>query len=174
MAEIKKFVFKVTVLGAEAVGKTSLINRFAESKFTSEYHPTLGTNIIIKEVDLEEPRSHVKLMLWDIAGQKRWREVRHLYYKGAQGTLLVYDVTRPTTYDAITEWDEDLIKHMGKLPKILIANKVDLTDNIRIKQDQGEELAKKIGAFSFISSSAKTGENVNAAFESLAKTIIES
>ncbi|MHA1143195.1 MAG: Rab family GTPase [Candidatus Helarchaeota archaeon] len=169
-----KYVFKIVVLGSEAVGKTSLINRYAEKKFTSEYHPTLGTNIIIKEVNLPDIQSQVKLMLWDIAGQRKWTEVRHLYYKGAQGALLAFDVTRPTTYNAISEWNKDLADFVGEVPKILIANKMDLVEDIKINETEGENMAKQINAFGFLMTSAKTGERVNDAFESLAKEIIRS
>ncbi|MHC1590974.1 MAG: Rab family GTPase [Candidatus Helarchaeales archaeon] len=167
-----RYVFKIVVLGSEAVGKTSLINRYAERKFTSEYHPTLGTNIIIKEVTIQDIQADVKLMLWDIAGQKKWTEVRHLYYKGAQGAMLAYDVTRPPTYQAIQDWDHDLEVFVGEIPKILIANKIDLQESMKVTKEEGEEMAKKINAFKFIMTSAKTGQQVNEAFETLAKKLV--
>ena len=110
MAKERKFVFKIVVIGDGAVGKTSLIARFAEKTFQAEYKPTLGTNIVIKE--LKVGNNSIKLLLWDIAGQAKWRDVRHLYYKGAQGCILVFDVTRPGTFESIPSWFTDLIKFM--------------------------------------------------------------
>ena len=108
MAKERKFVFKIVVIGDGAVGKTSLIARFAEKTFQAEYKPTLGTNIVIKE--LKVGNNSIKLLLWDIAGQAKWRDVRHLYYKGAQGCILVFDVTRPGTFESIPSWFTDLVE----------------------------------------------------------------
>ena len=166
--EIKKFVFKVIVLGTEAVGKTSLIERFSQKSFNTEYKPTLGTNIIIKE--LEHENNIFKFMLWDIAGQKKWNEVRHLYYKGAQGAVLVFDVTRPLTYKDITTWNDDLANYSGDIPKVLVANKVDLVKNVT--EEEAKEMAEKIGAADLIFTSAKTGEAVNNAFVKIGYEII--
>ena len=166
--ELRKFVFKVIVLGTEAVGKTSLIDRFSQKSFNTEYKPTLGTNIIIKEL-AHEPY-HFKFMLWDIAGQKKWNEVRHLYYKGAQGALLVFDVTRRPTYQDITTWNEDLANFSGDIPKVLVANKIDLQKNV--KDEESEDMAKKIDAKDLIYTSAKTGEAVDKAFVKIGLEII--
>jgi len=167
--EIRKFVFKVIVLGTEAVGKTSLIERFSQKSFKSEYKPTLGTNIIIKE--LEHENNVFKFMLWDIAGQKKWNEVRHLYYKGAQGAMLVFDVTRPRTYQDITTWNEDLASFSGDIPKVLVANKIDLDKNV--SEEEAKEMAEKIEAVDIIFTSAKTGEAVDKAFVKIGYAIIE-
>ena len=167
--KLRKFVFKVVVLGTEAVGKTSLIERFSQKTFNTEYKPTLGTNIIIKELTYND--FHFKFMLWDIAGQRKWSEVRHLYYKGAQGALLVFDVTRPPTYVDIEKWDIDLKNFSGTIPKILVANKIDL--NMKVTDKEIEELSKKINANSFIKTSAKTGKAVDDAFVKLALEIMK-
>ena len=167
--ELRKFVFKVVVLGTEAVGKTSLIERFSQKTFNTQYKPTLGTNIIIKE--LEHENKSFKFMLWDIAGQKKWNEVRHLYYKGAQGALLVFDVTRPPTLQDIPTWARDLQKHSGIIPKVLVANKIDLEMNV--KQKEIDEMKNTIEADDQIKTSAKTGKAVDEAFIKLALEIIK-
>ncbi len=170
MAKERKFVFKIVVIGDGAVGKTSLIARFAEKTFQAEYKPTLGTNIVIKELKLDN--NSVKLLLWDIAGQAKWRDVRHLYYKGAQGCILVFDCTRATTFESIPAWFKDLIKFSGDIPRILLANKIDLTDIRKISKDQAQESADELNA-AYFETSAKDGTQVNDAFEKISSKILQ-
>ena len=170
MSPERRYVFKLVIIGDGAVGKTSLIARFAEKTFQAEYKPTLGTNIVIKELELGD--DHIKLLLWDIAGQAKWRDVRHLYYKGAQGCILVFDVTRPGTFESIPSWHTDLIKFSGDIPRVLIANKIDLTDLRKINRPQAEEMAEEQGA-SYFETSAKDGTQVNDAFKSISKSILK-
>ncbi|MFX1451729.1 MAG: Rab family GTPase [Promethearchaeota archaeon] len=163
----RKFVFKVIVVGNPAVGKTSLIKRYSEHKFETEYKPTLGANILIKEVEIGNIL--IKLLLYDIAGQMKWSEVRQLYYKGAQGALMVYDVTRPPTFSSISNWNEELLKNAGHIPKILIANKIDLGG--KVEKQQGEELASELNC-PFFETSALNGTRVVDAFNNLATTLL--
>ncbi len=165
----RKFVFKVIVIGDPAVGKTSLIKRFSEHKFETEYKPTLGANILIKEVEIGNIQ--IKLLLYDIAGQMKWSEVRQLYYKGAQGALMVYDVTRPTTFNSISRWHEELLKNASSVPKILLANKVDLKDKRKIDSNQGADLASEMNC-PFFETSALNGIKVVEAFTDLAATLL--
>ncbi|NHI91699.1 MAG: GTP-binding protein [Candidatus Lokiarchaeota archaeon] len=167
--EIRKFVFKIVVLGTEAVGKTSLIEKFSQKTFNKEYKPTLGTNIIIKELTHEN--FHFKFMLWDIAGQQKWAGMRHLYYKGAQGALLVFDVTRPPSLNDIPTWNTDLQNHAGIIPKILVANKIDLEMNVKV--DAINNMASSIEADDLIQTSAKTGKAVDDAFIKIALEILK-
>ncbi|MHA1230615.1 MAG: Rab family GTPase [Candidatus Helarchaeota archaeon] len=165
-----RYVFKVVVIGDGAVGKTSLINRFAEQKFIKEYKPTLGTNIVIKEI--EEDGNNIRLLLWDIAGQQKWRDVRHLYYQGASSAILVFDVTRPETFNNIPNWFEDLIKHSGDIPRVLIANKIDLVDIRKKSTEEIQEMAERVNA-KFFETSAADGTNVLDAFLYLARLMIK-
>ncbi len=166
----KRYVFKIVVIGDGAVGKTSLIARFAEKTFKAEYKPTLGTNIIIKE--LKVGNNYIKLLLWDIAGQSKWRDVRHLYYRGAQGCIVVYDVTRPPSFESVPAWFKDLIKFSGEIPRILLANKVDLTDIRKIQKEDGLKLAEEMKA-EYYETSAKDGTQVNEAFEKISELILQ-
>ena len=166
----KRYVFKIVVIGDGAVGKTSLIARFAEKTFKSEYKPTLGTNIIIKELKLGN--NNIKLLLWDIAGQSKWQDVRHLYYRGAQGSIVVYDVTRPPSFESVPVWNKDLLKFSGEIPRILLANKVDLTDIRKIQKEDGLKLAAEMKA-EYYETSAKDGTQVNEAFEKISELILQ-
>ena len=83
--EIKEFVFKIVVLGEAAVGKTSLINQYVEYTFKEDYKPTLGANIIRKDVFIEEINSKVRLIMWDLAGQEKYNVIRSMYFQGCVG-----------------------------------------------------------------------------------------
>ncbi|MHA1268889.1 MAG: Rab family GTPase [Candidatus Helarchaeota archaeon] len=161
-----RYVFKVVVIGDGAVGKTSLINRFAEQKFIKEYKPTLGTNIVIKEIN--DNSDSIRLLMWDIAGQEKWKDVRHLYYQGASSAILVFDVTRPETFNNIPNWFDDLIKYSGNIPRVLIANKIDLIDIRKKSTEEIREMAEKVNA-KFFETSAADGTNVLEAFIYLAR-----
>ena len=139
--ELREFVYKIVILGDAAVGKTSLINQFVEGTFQEDYKPTLGANIIRKDVNIDNVR--VRLIMWDLAGQEKYRVVRSMYFQGCEGALLVYDVTRYNTMDSIsTKWLRDFKKHVKKKGAyILIGNKTDLKDQRAIPTERGKELS---------------------------------
>lgn len=170
--ELREFVFKIVILGDGAVGKTSLINRFVESSFNEDYKPTLGANIVRKDVNLDNTK--VRLIMWDLAGQEKYRVVRSMYFQGCEGALLVYDVTRYHTLDNINnKWLKDYKKHVKKKGAyILIGNKTDLKDQVAVPTERGQELATKIKASHFIETSAKLGENIEEAFFLLVNQIL--
>jgi len=165
-------VFKVVILGNAAVGKTSLINQFIEGSFQEDYKPTLGANIIRKDVNLENFK--VRLIMWDLAGQEKYRVVRSMYFQGCAGALLVYDVTRYNTLESIDSiWLRDFKKYVKKEGVfILIGNKSDLKDQRVVTKERGKELARKINASNFIETSAKLGENIEEAFGLLVEQIL--
>ncbi|MHA1391829.1 MAG: GTP-binding protein [Promethearchaeota archaeon] len=79
--EAKEYVFKITILGQSAVGKTSLINQFVEGSFQEDYKPTLGANIIRKDVNIDEVNAKVRLIMWDLAGQEKYNVIRSMYFQ---------------------------------------------------------------------------------------------
>ena len=168
---MREFVFKIVILGNAAVGKTSLINQFIDGSFEEDYKPTLGANIIRKDVNLENTK--VRLIMWDLAGQEKYRVVRSLYFQGCVGALLCFDLTRFLTFDSIsTKWLKDFQKYVKKQGSyVLIGNKNDLKDQRTIPKEKGEELAKRINA-SYIETSAKEGENIEEAFTLLVEQIL--
>jgi len=172
--EIKEYVFKITILGQSAVGKTSLINQFVESSFQEDYKPTLGANIIRKDVNIKEVNAKVRLIMWDLAGQEKYNVIRSMYFQGCVGSLLVYDVTRHDSFAAIeSKWLKDFKNYVKKEGAyILIGNKIDLEDQRSVRTEDGQKLAKEIGASSFIETSAKLGKNVEKAFKNLVYQIL--
>ena len=172
--EIREFVFKITVLGEAAVGKTSLLNRFCEDTFNDDYKPTLGANIIRKDVNLEEANTKIRLIMWDLAGQEKYNVIRSMYFQGCEGALLVYDVTRYNTFDNIkSRWLRDFKKYIRKEGVyVLIGNKIDLSNERVVPTEKGKDLAERINASHFIETSAKLGENIEEAFLLLVKQIL--
>jgi small GTP-binding protein len=165
----KEPVFKVVFIGDEGVGKTSLITRYATSAFRTDYLPTIGANIVAKEVSVEG--RIVTIIIWDIAGQEKFSVVRDKYYTGASLATVVYDVAASSTLKSVKAWLNDLNSYAPKrIPLILVGNKIDLPDRV-VSKDEGEKLAKEIHAV-FIETSAKTGENVRKLFEKLLGLLI--
>ncbi len=168
-----EYRFKIVMLGDGAVGKTAMTTRFAQNFFDSDYKRTIGSDFAIKRLDIPDIDAKVTLQVWDLAGQPRFESVRQGFYRGSRGGLLLYDVTRRRTFLNIEHWKEEAFKNLAKeIPLILVANKVDLEDSRVIEPKEGKEYAKKNG-FLYTESSALTGENVEQAYETLCKTMIE-
>lgn len=159
---MEKSIYKIVVLGDPRVGKTSLIIRYVDDKFEVNYKATLGFDISIKKVT--NTTGEYSLAIWDIAGQEQFTSLRTTYLDGAQGAILVYDVTDPNTFKNLNMWYEALFEITGGVPFILVGNKIDLTEERKITIDKGQEIAKKLGAYKFYETSAKTGNLVQEVF----------
>jgi len=92
-----KYSFKVLLLGAPAVGKTSILYRFVKNQFSHDYITTIGINYLTKEIHMEK-KDFAKLVIWDIAGQKKFEFLHKQYYEGTQGALVIFDLTQIKTY----------------------------------------------------------------------------
>jgi small GTP-binding protein len=175
MADMKYFRRKICLLGDAAVGKTSLIRRYVEDQFNDKYVVTLGTKVTMRELVVQgsEKKSNVKLtlMIWDILGQREYKRLQTSFYKGANGALIVADSTRRETLDSINGWILSLFNSVGKVPVLILLNKSDLTDQSAISPAEVEDIAKKYDT-SFLTTSAKTGENVESAFLKLSEMLV--
>ncbi|MFX0043712.1 MAG: Rab family GTPase [Candidatus Hodarchaeota archaeon] len=173
--ELREFVFKIVMLGSAAVGKTSLINMYCEGAFQEDYKPTLGANIVRKDVSLDNLNAKVRLIMWDLAGQEKYNVIRSMYFQGCVGALLVYDVTRYNTFDSInSKWLKDFKRYVKKEGAyILIGNKTDLKEQRAVTTEKGKKLAEEINASEFVETSAKLGENIEEAFSLLVHQILK-
>ncbi len=161
----KKYALKIIVVGDPAVGKTSLIRRHATDTFEENYAPTIGTDFVLKVVNLKE--MEITCTIWDIGGHESFMNIRNVYYEGADGAIIIYDVTREDTFKNVRKWYADYTKIVGIIPTAIIGNKIDLER--KVKTEVAKKLALELHAI-FYETSAKTGENVNKAFGHLANS----
>ncbi len=174
MSEYEK-VYKLVMLGDEAVGKTSLIIQHTEHRFSESYKMTIGTDISAKLIQVEEQKgtkTNVYLIIWDIGGQEKYRILRESYLRGASGALLVFDITNKNTYHSIYNWVDETKKFCGKdIPMLLLGNKVDLESERDVSIEDGDKMAKELNV-EYVETSAKSGEKVDKAFNSMVKLIL--
>jgi len=173
---VSLYVFKVIIIGPGAVGKTSLLHRFVENNFSFRYKLTIGADFLSKVIEgYPKPDTTCKLQIWDIGGQDRYKFLRSSFFDGANGALVVFDISRWHTYKELDDWISDLRDFAGKdIPFILIGNKADLIEDINEEFDKisAEDLAKRENSL-FFSTSAKTGENVEEAFLNLTQRMLK-
>ena len=154
---------KICMLGAFAVGKTSLVARFVKSMFSEKYHSTVGVKIDKKMVEVDGEQ--VVLILWDLHGEDDFQKVRMSYLRGASGYLLVADGTRRSTLDTALSLQKRTEEAVGGVPFILLLNKSDLEDEWDIEEGAVKELTE--AGWHVIRTSAKTGFRVEDAFLTL-------
>ena len=159
---------KVCIIGDFGVGKTSTVARFVHNVFSEKYLTTVGVKIDTKEIMLADERP-VKLVIWDIAGTDRFAAVEFSYLRGVQGYLLVVDGTRAYTLESALKLKSEVEERIGVVPFVCIVNKADLEDQWEITNEQLEELRKD--GFRLFKTSAKSGDNVETALETLAESV---
>ena len=167
-------MFKLVALGDGAVGKTSCIKRYTEGSFSERYIMTIGTTFALKTVEVDmvdSGRATARVVLWDLAGQPTYNELRRRYMAGASMAIIVYDVTRPQTFLDIGEWFTKFITVCPNAVVAVIANKIDRSDRL-VPPEAGEMITKWLGVLHY-ETSAKTGENVDDFFEDLVTQAIQ-
>ncbi len=168
------YKFKFIIIGDSSVGKTSIIRRFVENKFTLDYRATLGLNVLSHSIKFYG--NEVSLSLWDVGAQDYFKRFRKTYYVGAQAAFIVFDVCNRESFDNVKIWYEELNDFIGNknIPITIVGNKIDLADQRSITYQEGiglgEELTKENidSHFSYIETSALTGKNIGDAFSLIA------
>jgi small GTP-binding protein len=161
---------KICMLGAFAVGKTSLVSRFVKSIFSEKYLTTVGVKIEKKLLTVGD--QDVSLMLWDLAGEDEFLQVRMSYVRGSSGYFLVADGMRRTTLDTMRSLQQRVEESIGQVPFIVLLNKVDLREQWEVDDAAINELTQK--GWPVVLTSARTGVGVEDAFLVLTKRMLES
>jgi len=178
MAAGQKNIFKITLLGDGAVGKTSLRKTYLVEGLEDSYSMTIGADFAVKRLRVNN--QDFITQIWDLAGQQRFSAVREVYYRGTSGCLLVFDISRRSSFENIPSWIAELLKNNSNrvVPMVLVGNKSDLCATAKdpIMREQSEEYARSLSQWSgfsipYIETSAKTGENVDEAFKTLLKNV---
>ena len=162
--------FKLIFIGDSNVGKTTLINKYVNGTFSEEIPPTIGLESKTKTIDIRGLKA--KLQIWDTAGQEKFNSLSKQYFQNSDGILLVFDVTNKDSFNNIKKWYDDVISYSGdKAKKLLIGNKNDMKDSVKVTKD---EITKFIKAnnLKFIETSAKDNTNVEEAFKKIIDLIV--
>uniref|UniRef100_A0A1D5QMG4 Ras-related protein Rab-18 n=1 Tax=Macaca mulatta TaxID=9544 RepID=A0A1D5QMG4_MACMU len=162
---------KILIIGESGVGKSSLLLRFTDDTFDPELAATIGVDFKVKTISVDGNKA--KLAIWDTAGQERFRTLTPSYYRGAQGVILVYDVTRRDTFVKLDNWLNELETYCTRndIVNMLVGNKID-KENREVDRNEGLKFARKHSML-FIEASAKTCDGVQCAFEELVEKIIQ-
>ncbi len=168
----KSIVLKVLTAGEGGVGKTTLLHRYVEGKFSSETKMTIGVEFFLKELMIDDQK--VLLQLWDFGGQERFRFLLKSYVIGARGALLMFDLTRAMTLEKIPQWVNICRKENPNLPILFLGSKADLADDMNISKDYIMSIKEQFNLYDYLEVSSKTGNNVESAFESVTKEILKS
>ncbi|KPA78213.1 small GTPase putativesimilar to Ras-related protein Rab-21 [Leptomonas pyrrhocoris] len=175
--------FKVVLLGEGRVGKTSLISRYVSNSFDDKEASTVQANMYSsKAVPINDTNgapgsvSEVNLALWDTAGQERFHALAPMYYRNADGAIIVYDVTDADTLRKVRTWAKELYAVVGEgnIQLVLCGNKMDTpASEQEVAEGEGASVAAELGASHFFAS-AKTGQNVADVFSAMATQILRS
>ena len=167
----KKIRYKITVIGDGRVGKTSLISKYTLGAFDTDYVETIGAQF--SKYDKEIDGDNIRLLFWDIAGQDSFDFLRPSFYKESDAAIIVYSLEENQlgnrSFRNVTRWHQEVKQFCGDIPTILFANKVDLIDETNLEYSEIKHLVKENEFLGYYITSAKTGQGVHNAFN----TIIE-
>ncbi|EDO17432.1 hypothetical protein Kpol_1037p28 [Vanderwaltozyma polyspora DSM 70294] len=178
MSSRKKNILKVIVLGDSGVGKTSLMHRYVNDKYSQQYKATIGADFLTKEVTVDDDKA-ATMQVWDTAGQERFQSLGVAFYRGADCCVLVYDVTNSKSFENIKSWRDEFLIHANvsspeTFPFVILGNKIDVEDSKKIvTQKSAQELAKELGDVPLFLTSAKNAINVDQAFEEIARSALQ-
>ena len=158
-------IFKIVLIGDTSVGKTNILSKYLSNEFDPDSKATVGVEFGTRDFQIENNK--VKVQIWDTAGQERYRSITNAYYKGAKGSLLVYDITNPKTFENLDKWLSDLKGNAEeKISVVLIGNKSDLEEERQVSIEEGKEKAAFF-KLAFMETSALNGNNIEKAFNEL-------
>ena len=156
---------KTVLVGDSGVGKTSIVSRLCENKFPDRPQPTVASNFA--DLEIASGTRVIVLNIWDTAGQEHYRSLTPIFFKDAVISILVYDISKKTSLDALPEFYETLQEHAPRSVCAVVGNKADLSSEREVTYEEGSEYAQKIGACVFCETSALTGQGITELFQNL-------
>mmetsp|Transcript_3426 Transcript_3426/g.6054 ORF Transcript_3426/g.6054 Transcript_3426/m.6054 type:complete len:202 (+) Transcript_3426:211-816(+) len=166
------YLFKMLLIGDSGVGKSCLLLRFADNTYNESHISTIGVDFKIRTIELDSKT--IKLQIWDTAGQERFRTIAAAYYRGAHGIVITYDITDRKSFENVRSWMDEIGKYGSeRVNKLLVGNKADLVAKRAVETEEGQDLANSLG-MKFLETSAKTSENVEQAFITMTREIMNS
>ncbi|EFA82501.1 Rab GTPase [Heterostelium album PN500] len=174
--QVQQHLYKILVIGDYAVGKTSIIKRYCTGMFSPNYKLTIGVDFAVKEVQWDK-NTTVSLQLWDIAGHERFGTMTRVYYKYAIAAIIVFDLGRPTTFEAVTKWRDDInskvvLGNQQPIPVLLLANKCDMKDS-SIDKAMLDNFVKEHNFIGWFPTSAQSNINIDEAMMFLTGKVLE-
>ncbi len=164
----REYSFKIVIVGNVGSGKTSIIQRYTNNTFTTNYKSTIGVDFASKYLELEDG-SIARLQMWDIAGQERYGNLTRVYYQQAAGAIIVYDVSHHQ--DCVLKWKSDLLGKIPNVPVVLFANKLDLVDSI--DADALNQFCTNHDFIGWSGTSAKYGKGIDSGIKHLVDYMVK-
>jgi len=165
------FMWKCIVVGDGGVGKTALAVRLCKGFFIEDYKMTIGVDFYVKTIEIDD--FNINLQIWDTGGQERFNSIRSIYYRGARGAAIVFDLSNQESFEHIPRWIEEIKRETtGNIPILLIGNKSDLINSREVTSGDIYNITRQFNLL-YMETSAKTGAEVSKGFDVLTHLIMD-
>lgn len=165
------YLFKLLVIGDSGVGKSCFLLRFVDDVYTESYISTIGVDFKIKTIQLDG--KIIKLQMWDTAGQERFRTITCSYYHGANGIIVMYDITDENSFNNVKQWLKEISRYASDhVNTLLLGNKSEMEDCRAVSKETAQQFALTHD-IDFLETSAKENRNVSASFMKITQKIME-
>ena len=170
--EKKEVLYKILLLGDSSVVKKCFLMHYIDNKFKEIHMLIIYLDYKLKKVQWYD-RKNIKMQIWDTENKDRLKSIKKNYYKGANGIILIYDITNRKTFENVSNWINQIKEEVSeKVTIILVGNKIDDEEHRAVQTEEGKNLAKELGLM-FFECSAKSGENIDSTFNELVKKTVE-
>jgi small GTP-binding protein len=145
-SDIEDYSIKIVIVGDSGVGKSNILTRYVQDEFNQESKATVGVELSTKTYKIND--KYVKVHLWDTAGQERYKSITAAYYKGAKGAMIVYDITKPESFNNVDKWFNEIREYGEKNVSLMcVGNKCDLKHLRSVETNRALEKAATLGKY---------------------------